>query len=169
MTAEEKRKNTDYKEHITNKNLARFVQQNLKQVATIPSKNRKCFVFDLLKLLQIPLGENSGFYYCSNNLSCFDLSTKQGYCCVWEESFARRGANKIASCLYKLIELHCCSDLWKSHFLQTIVEARTKTVLLLKCCHWFSCNFKIFSFMEWNCLFLNVVTHTMKMIQNILQ
>ena len=52
MTADDKRKNTDYEEYITNKNLARLVKQNLKEAATIPSKNKKCFVFDLQKVLQ---------------------------------------------------------------------------------------------------------------------
>lgn len=55
---------------------------------------------------------------------------------------------------------------WKSHLLQTILEVRTKTFLLLKCCHWFSCSFRIFRL--WNCLFLIVVTHRMKIIQYIL-
>ena len=52
MAAEEKPKNTDYEEHISNKNLGRHVKQNLKDAATIPSKNRKCFVVDLQKVLQ---------------------------------------------------------------------------------------------------------------------
>ena len=44
MTVEERNKNTDYKEHITNKNLARLVKQNLKEVATIPFENSVLFL-----------------------------------------------------------------------------------------------------------------------------
>ena len=40
MIAEEKCKNTDYDEHITNKNLARLVKQNLKKTAMILLKMR---------------------------------------------------------------------------------------------------------------------------------
>ena len=36
MTVEERNKNTDYKEHITNKNLARLVKQNLKRGSNHP-------------------------------------------------------------------------------------------------------------------------------------
>ena len=46
MTADEKRKNTTYEEYITNTNLARLAKQNLKEAATIPTKKKKCFVFD---------------------------------------------------------------------------------------------------------------------------
>ena len=104
MTAEERRKNTDYKEHITNKNLARLVKQNLKRGSNHPFWKYSVFVFDL-KVLQKPLTENSEeFSYCSTfsvyNISCFHLSTKQGHCLVWDESIARRGANKIADCLF---------------------------------------------------------------------
>ena len=42
MAADDKRKNADYEEYITNKNLARLVKQNLKEAATIPSKNSFC-------------------------------------------------------------------------------------------------------------------------------
>ena len=63
--------------------------------------------------MQTPLclGENWEFYYC-NKFSVYNLtlSTKQAYCFAWDESVIRRGANKIASCLSKLIELHCSSD-----------------------------------------------------------
>ena len=51
MRAEEKHKNTDYEEYISNKNKERLVKQNLKEAATNHSKNRKCFVFDLQKVL----------------------------------------------------------------------------------------------------------------------
>ena len=52
MTVEEKHKNADYEEYVSNKNNERLVKQNLKEAPTIPSKNRKCFVFDLQKVLQ---------------------------------------------------------------------------------------------------------------------
>ena len=52
MTADEKHKNTGYEEYFTNKNIARLLKQNLREAVTIPSKNEKCFVFDLQKVMQ---------------------------------------------------------------------------------------------------------------------
>ena len=52
ITADENQKNTDYEEYISDKNLARLVKQNFKKAATIPSKNKKCFVFYMQKVVQ---------------------------------------------------------------------------------------------------------------------
>ena len=44
MATEEKRKNTDYEEHITNENLAWLVKQTLKEALTMPFKQGEfCF------------------------------------------------------------------------------------------------------------------------------
>lgn len=34
----------------------------------------------------------------------FDAAGKEGFCYVWDESVARRGANEVSSCLYDFIE-----------------------------------------------------------------
>ena len=79
----------------------------------------------------IPMKKKSEFYYCNKfsvyNLSCVDLSTKQGYCCVWDESIARRGANEIVSCLYKLIEFHCSCDSMELSIFADNCRDRTNT------------------------------------------
>ena len=69
------------------------------------------FAFDLQKMLQTPYGETGELYYYSKfavyNLTCFDMVSRQGYCFVWDETIAKRGASEISSCLYSLFADHC--------------------------------------------------------------
>ena len=72
------------------------------------------YAFDLQKVLYTPFGENGLLYYYSKlavyNLTLFDLTQKQGYCFIWNETIAKRGASEISSCLLKLNELYCSTD-----------------------------------------------------------
>ena len=36
----------------------------------------------------------------------FNLSNKEGYCLLWDESLAKRGSNEIGSSLMKYIKIH---------------------------------------------------------------
>ena len=114
MNSDEKKKNTGYQEHLLNKTIAREVKQAFKVAANDSPNKRKCIVFDLQKVLQAPLGENSDFYYYSKfsvyDLSCYGVTSKQGYCFVWNETIAKRGPNEIASCIFKFISLCCTED-----------------------------------------------------------
>ena len=71
----------------------------------------QCFAFDLQKVLQTPYGETGKLYYYSKfavyNLTCFDMVSRQGYCFVWDETIAKRGASEISGCLYSLFADHC--------------------------------------------------------------
>jgi len=63
--------------------------------------------FDLQKVLTAPRGESSSFYYkrkfATYNLTVYDIGKKSGYCFMWNESEAKRGANEIATCLIKFM------------------------------------------------------------------
>lgn len=58
-------------------------------------------MYDLQAVLICP--DVSQFYYKSMlatyNFSIFNIVPKQGYCYVWNESCAKRGANEISTCI----------------------------------------------------------------------
>ena len=74
-------------------------------------ENQFVLCFDLQKVLPTPYGEHADFYYVSKlstyNFTCYDLHSKQGFCYVWDETVAKRGASEIGSCMYKHISLNC--------------------------------------------------------------
>ena len=55
-------------------------------------------------VLTLPEGEVAKFYYESKlnvfNFTIFDLGEKKGYCYLWHEGIARRGANEISTGVY---------------------------------------------------------------------
>lgn len=62
---------------------------------------------DLEKVFLCLKGENGDFFY-KRKLSCYNLTIfasgdQKGYCFVWDEIEAGRGAAEIASCLWKFI------------------------------------------------------------------
>lgn len=58
--------------------------------------------------MNVPHGNVSTFYYKRKlsvyNFTIFDIGHRQGYCFCWHQQTAKRGANEIASCVYKFIE-----------------------------------------------------------------
>ena len=78
------------------------------------TRNLQIYAFVLRKVLHTPFGENGLLYYYSKlavyNCASFDLIQKQGYCFIWNETIAKRGASEISNCLIKLIELYCTTD-----------------------------------------------------------
>ena len=109
-------KQEEYNIHISNKEIARSLKETRKLAAN-DNPDQKVLCFDLQKVLPTPYGENGALYYFSKfsvyNFTCFDLIFKQGYCYMWDESIAKRGASEVASCIYSHINDHCkdCSVL----------------------------------------------------------
>lgn len=95
---------TDYEKHQTNKNIARQLKNSDKTEAIQSNGTILCATFDFQKVLTCPHGQMSILYY-KRKLSCYnftiyDMVTKEGYCYVWDESVAKRGANEVARCLF---------------------------------------------------------------------
>ncbi|KAL4100690.1 hypothetical protein QTP88_020724 [Uroleucon formosanum] len=63
--------------------------------------------YELQAVLQTPCGEVNMFYYKRKlgvyNFTVYETSSRNGYCYVWSEDKAKRGANEIASCLWKYL------------------------------------------------------------------
>lgn len=64
-------------------------------------------MYDLQAILPCPIGNASGFYYVSKlnvfNLSMFEIQANQAYCYLWHEAEAKRGADKIGSCVWNYL------------------------------------------------------------------
>ena len=108
VTLEEKAKLQEvYDTHVANKNAVR----DLKDEEKLEAANDKTICvacFEMQKVLNVPRGETSVFYYNRSlslfNFTVFDCVQHQGYSYVWSEDIAREGPNEVASCLLKFIE-----------------------------------------------------------------
>lgn len=73
------------------------------------SKEKSLIVaaFDLQKVLSVPYGEHSDFFYKPKlavyDLTITNLDTREVHCYVWDQTIAKRGTNETASCLNKFI------------------------------------------------------------------
>lgn len=99
---------TDYANHQKNKKVSRQLKNKDKEDAAQSNGLIVCATFDLQKVLSCPHGQMSILYY-KRKLSCynmtvFDAAMKEGFCYVWDESIAKRGANEVSSCLYDFIK-----------------------------------------------------------------
>ena len=64
-----------------------------------------CTSFDLQKVLSTPHGDSVLLFYARkysvDNFSIYESCTRRGFCYVWGEADAKRGAFEISTCLYK--------------------------------------------------------------------
>ena len=102
-------------EQLVSKEIARDMKETYKiEGNRSVIRNLQVYAFDFQKVLHTPFGKNGQLYYYSKlpvyNFTSFDLIQKQGYCFIWNETVAKRGASEISSCLLKLIELYCTTD-----------------------------------------------------------
>lgn len=93
-----------YEEHIENKLKAREEKEKDKQKAKA-NKQYYAATFDLQAVLTTPCSLIGELYYtrklCCFNLSFYSLGDGHGFCHMWDETQGRRGANEIATCLFK--------------------------------------------------------------------
>lgn len=79
-----------------------------------PDETKRVLIFDLEQCLPTPFLKCSEVYYARQlyvfNLTIYDTSTKITHCYMWHEGEANRGANEIASCLFR----HCLDELPES-------------------------------------------------------
>ena len=96
----------EYDAHIRSKENVFKEKEKDKQ---IPSKDDTVAVavFDLEEVLTTPKTNVSQAYYMRKlntyNLSVYDYGTKNGFCYIWPEWLASRGANEIASCVVQYV------------------------------------------------------------------
>ena len=99
--------NNKFEEHMTNKVFCRQLKDEKKQKA-YSDHNVRVACYDLQQVLVTPRTSSSQLYYrrklATYNLTVFDIGKKKGYCYMWHEGVAQRGANNIASCVWRYIE-----------------------------------------------------------------
>ena len=121
-------------EHQHNKTAAREFKAVLKEQAKSGYKiNVACF--DLQQVLLTPHTMSSQLFYrrklSTYNLTVFDVATRAGFCYMWHEGDAKRGANNIASCVWKYIQ-HCNEHGHKAiHFFTDNCSGQNKNELLV--------------------------------------
>lgn len=98
-----------YQVHCAEKEMARQCKENAKMRAkSEPEIIAACF--DLQQVLNCPHGEISSFYYHRKlsvyNLTVYNMGNGFGSCYLWSEVIACRGANEVASCLFRFITEH---------------------------------------------------------------
>lgn len=95
------------------------------EYASNPDNKTVVFTFDLQRALEMPVLQTSEVYYMRQlwlyNLCIYDEVRKIAYMYVWNESIASRGAQEIASCLYK-------------HFTQFVPKDTQKILLWSDAC-----------------------------------
>ncbi len=96
---------TEY-DHHQNK----VISLETKEADKLQSQNDSTFItsaFDLQKVLSIPSGDASMFYYKRKlsmyNFTVFDMGHNVGHCYMWYETLGGRGANEICTCVYNYI------------------------------------------------------------------
>lgn len=99
-----------YRKHIREKEMSREEKEKDIKEATVNEK-KVVAVYDLEAVLPTPCGEISSFYYKSKlatyNFTVFNIVPKQGYCYVWSENCAKRGANEIGTCVLSFLKEFC--------------------------------------------------------------
>ena len=102
--AKKEEMNEVMKMHMKNKKMCR----ELKEQEKLRAQNDhtvKAACYDLQQVLTTPHSMSSQLYYrrklATYNLTVFDLAKKDGYCYMWHEGVAKRGASNIASCVWK--------------------------------------------------------------------
>lgn len=98
----------EYARHQKCKVLSRTMKEADKRDAVNSNGNIVSATFDFQKVLSCPHGQMSTLYYKRKlsyyNFTIYNMADKNGYCYVWDESVAKRGANEVASCVYDFIK-----------------------------------------------------------------
>lgn len=98
--------NEKYQQHILRKEAARQCRDDDKQLA-INEPSVLSINFDLQAVLCTPKGPAGQIFYLRKlavyNFTIFDLRSHDGHCFLWDETQGNRGANEIATCIFKYV------------------------------------------------------------------
>lgn len=104
---EKAEKQEEFEKHLEEKVLSRQEKQNYKKLA-LEVERILLSVFDMQAVNPLPNGNVSTFYYKSKlnvfNSTIFDITSKSGYCYMWHEGEAKRGANEISTCEFDYVK-----------------------------------------------------------------
>jgi hypothetical protein len=107
MTAQKRKLQEKYDKHITNKKNAKAARKNDEVYAKSCSDTVCYCLMDLQQVISLPKTEAGMVFYkrklSTYNFTVYDKNKKKGYCYIWDESEAKRGANEIATCVLSFI------------------------------------------------------------------
>ena len=105
--AEKEKLSEKYDSHMKNKNLVQE-HKTFDKAKALQNDDTAVCCFDLEEVLLTPHSFESCLYFKRRlntfNFTIYDFGTRDGYCFVWNEAIASRGACEIASCLLSFIE-----------------------------------------------------------------
>ena len=94
----------DYEHHQTEKD-ATYAEHKHDQELRSENSDVLCVSFDLQKVLNTPYGDSVLLFYSRKyavyNFSLYESVTRRGFCFLWGEAEAKRGASEISTCLYR--------------------------------------------------------------------
>lgn len=100
-----------YDTHLQEKEMSRKEKDKDKELSMQENSSLLVCCYDLQAVIPLPCGEISTFFYKSKlnciNFTVYNITDKSGYCYLWHEALAKRGANEIATCIYKFLKNDC--------------------------------------------------------------
>ena len=155
-------------EHLAEKDKARNFKMLMKEKSTSHSDIVSA-AFDVQKVILLPHGETSSFYYTRRlrvtNFTITKLNSMDTFCFLWHEGEAKKGSCEVASCLFQFLKKLHLDGIKEVHlFSDRCVGQNSNCMVLIM----LSFAFKAFSFRELTMNYWLVVTHKMKMILLIL-
>lgn len=103
-------KKNEYDLHKENIRNSRLEKENDKKNSML-EKDVVLATFDLQAVMPLPNGNISSFFYKSKlnayNFTVYNIKTKEGFCYLWNESIAKRGAIEIVTGVYTFLKDHC--------------------------------------------------------------
>lgn len=115
--------------HILHKDLAKSIYMEDRE-AHLKDETVAVASFDMEKTHPLPQCRAGDVYYSRklnvNNFTIKEVRTAQGYCYVWDESIAKRGANEMASFIHKFLEQRSQDGVKTFHFWSDNCAAQNK-------------------------------------------
>jgi len=96
-------------ELLKNRTCGRDLKESDKTKAINEGNGLTVACFDFQKVLSTPQSKASLIYYKRKlsvfNMTIYNMAPKIGYCCVWDETQAKKGSNEVSSALKKFLDL----------------------------------------------------------------